>query len=34
MKYILMVGFSGILGTGWVEDQKMMRDKLIDGKKL
>ena len=29
-----MVGFSGILGTGWVEDQKMMRDKLIDGKKL
>ena len=33
MKYILMVGFSGILGTGWVEDQKMMRGKLIDGKK-
>ena len=29
-----MVGFSGILGAGWVEDQKMMRDKLIDGKKL
>ena len=29
-----MVGSSGILGTGWVEDQKMMRDKLIDGKKL
>ena len=29
-----MVVFSGILGTGWVEDQKMMKDKLIDGKKL
>ena len=29
-----MVGFSGILGTGQVEDRKMMRDKLIDGKKL
>ena len=34
MKQILMVGFSGILGTGQVEDQKMMKDKLIDGKKL
>ena len=29
-----MDGFSGILGTGWVEDQKMMKDKLIDGKEL
>ena len=29
-----MVGFSGILGTGQVEDQKMIKDKLIDGKKL
>ena len=29
-----MVGFSGILGTGLVEDQKMIKDKLIDGKKL
>ena len=29
-----MVGFSGILGTGWVEDQKMIKDKLTDGKKL
>ena len=29
-----MVVFSGILGTGWVEDRKMMKDKLIDGKKL
>ena len=28
-----MLGFSGILGTGQVEDQKMMKDKLIDGKK-
>ena len=27
-----MVGFSGILGTGLVEDQKMIKDKLIDGK--
>ena len=31
MKMTLMVGFSGILGTGWVEGQKMMKDKLIDG---
>ena len=29
-----MVRFSGILGTGWVEDWKMMKDKLIDGKEL
>ena len=29
-----MLGFSGILGVGWVEDQKMIKDKLIDGKKL
>ena len=29
-----MVGFSGILDTGWVEDRKMMKDKLIDGKEL
>ena len=29
-----MVGFSGILGTGWVGDQKMKRDKLLDGEKL
>ena len=34
MKWILMVGFSDILDTGWVEDQKMMKDKLIHGKKL
>ena len=27
-----MVGFSGILGTGQVDDQKMIKDKLIDGK--
>ena len=33
MKQILMVGFSGILGTGQVEDRKMIKDKLIDGKK-
>ena len=34
MKFILMVGFSGILDTGQVEDQKMIEDKLIGGKKL
>ena len=28
-----MVGFSGILGIGQVEDQGMIKDKLIDGKK-
>ena len=28
-----MVGFSGILYTGDVGDQKMRKDKLIDGKK-
>ena len=27
-----MVGFSGILGIGQAEDQKMMKGKLIDGK--
>ena len=32
IKLILMVGFSGNLGTGYVEDQKMMKDKLIEGK--
>ena len=29
-----MVGFSDILGTGQVEDQKEIKDKLIEGKKL
>ena len=29
-----MASFSGILGTGQVEDQKMMKDKLIHGKNL
>ena len=29
-----MGGFSGILDTGQVEAQKMMKDKLIDGKEL
>ena len=29
-----MVGFSSILGTDQVEDQKMIRGKLMDGKKL
>ena len=28
-----MVGFSGMLGTGKVEDQKMIKYKFIDGKK-
>ena len=30
----LMAGFSGVLGTNQVEDQKMIKGKLIDGKKL
>ena len=34
MKLILMVGFTGILGTGQEENRKMMKDKLIDGKKI
>ena len=34
MKYTLTVGFSGIFDTAWVENWKMMKDKLIDGKKL
>ena len=29
-----MAGFSGILGIGQEEDWKMMKGKLIDGKKL
>ena len=29
-----MVGFNGILDTGYLEDQKMIKDKLIDGKEL
>ena len=29
-----MVGFSGILNTGWVEDHRMVKGKLIDGKEL
>ena len=29
-----MVGFSGILGICQVEDQKMIKDKLIDGKNI
>ena len=29
-----MVSFSGILDAGWVEDQEMIKDKLIDVKKL
>ena len=27
-----MIGFNDVLGTGQVEDRKMMKDKLIDGK--
>ena len=34
MKQTLMVGFSGILDNGYVEDHKMKRDKPIDGKEL
>ena len=29
-----MVGFSSILGTGQVEDQKMIKDKLIKMEKI
>ena len=29
-----MDGFSDILDTGYVKDQKVMKDKLTDGKKL
>ena len=29
-----MLGFSSILGIGQVKDQKMMKNKLIDGKTL
>ena len=29
-----MAGFSGLLGIGQVEDQKMIKDKVIDAKKL
>ena len=29
-----MVDFSGILDAGWVEDWKMMKEKLTDGLKL
>ena len=34
MKWTLMVGFNGILGAVQVEDRKMTKDKLIDGKKI
>ena len=34
MEYILMNGFSGISDTDWIEDLQMIKDKLIDGKKL
>ena len=34
MKQTLMGSLSGILDTGQVEDRKMMKDKLIDGKEL
>ena len=29
-----MVGFSGILDNGWVEDLQIMKAKLTDGKEL
>ena len=34
LKQTLMVGFSGILDAGQVEDQKMLKEKLLDGKEL
>ena len=33
-KQILMVGFSSILGIGQAEDQKVIKDKFVDGKKM
>ena len=32
MEQILTVGFIGTLDTAWVEDWKMIKDKLTDGK--
>ena len=29
-----MIGFSGILSTGYVEEQNMIKGKLINGKRL
>ena len=34
MKQTLVVGFSGILDSGQVEDLQMMKDNLTDGKEL
>ena len=34
MEKILMVGFSGTLDTDWVENWKVIEDKLIDRKEL
>ena len=34
MKQTLMVGFSGSLDTGQVEDHKMMKSKLMNGKEF
>ena len=34
MKQILMVGFSGTLDTGQVEDLQIIKGRLIDGKDL
>ena len=34
MKQTLMVGFSDILATSQVEHRKMIKDKLIEEKKL
>ena len=31
---ILVVGFSGLLDIGQIEDLQMMKDKLLDGKEL
>ena len=34
MKQIFKIDFTGILDTGQIEDQKTMKDKLIDRKEL
>ena len=31
---MVIVCFSGIFGTGWIEDWKITKDKLIDDLKL
>ena len=34
MKQILMVDLSGVLGTGWEGNRRMMKNKLTDKKEV